>query len=156
MKNFIVLLSALALLMTPSLSLATTQAAKTSTARGYTHTMCDTEGVDGVCAHDVNGDGNDDGDVFAIVDAYEEMTFFFTETGTTGTCDIYAASQAEDVPGTADLSTLNMAQINSTSLAAATDKITISGTFYYVWIQCDAEVAETVTVKMQGATGLKR
>ena len=151
MRNIIAFLVALLVFVAPALSGATTQASKTRVTRGYSHAMCPTFGAGtGVCDNGAAGD-----DLYARVDMYSTVTFNYTEDGT-GACDVYAATQNIDVPGTADLSGLTANKINSTSLSDALDKITFSNfDFYYMWVQCDT-VATSVTVEMQGSIGLER
>ena len=156
MKTLIALLIALVL---PGLSIAATQADKIELSRGYGHYMCQAEGSTGNC------DKNLTPDLYAIVDDYETVTFFLTETGTGSSCDIYATNVEDRGTPLDDTTTVQLIdslddlaanKINSAPLTLANDKITFTDiSFKYMWVKCTA-VGTTTTVYMQGSIGPQR
>ena len=113
--------------------------------------MCDDEDSTGDC--DLGGtDG-----IFAVVDMYESVTFTLSDpTTSTAICEIYAGTVSDDVPGTADLSTLGGSKINSVDLSDSQQRIIFSNISYkYMWIVCTAFDASSL-IEMQGAVGRTR
>jgi hypothetical protein len=151
MKKLIIAMVSLAMLgIVPGISSAGQQASKTSTANGYSHTMCSLESSTGVC------DANGANDLYAIVEMYERVTFTLHTPGNS-VCDIYASTEFEPgVESAADISVYGGDKINSTSLSTTQEKIEYYNLSYkYMWVLCTTNDA-TSTVIMQGSVGLKR
>jgi len=150
-KAFSLLASLLIIAAFPLSTIAATQALKTSLTRGYTHLMCSSETDDGICE-------SASSDIFAVVDGYENLTFFFyQEAGSGSTCEIYATGLRESTINNAtDLSTFNANIINSSSLSSTLDKITFADIgFKYAWVECSLN-GGTVSVEMIGSVGTDR
>ena len=140
-------LVAVGLLAAPVCSFAADEIPGSRTRSGSSFVMCDAQTVAGIC--DSNGQ-NTGSDEYARVDGFDTITFFLTETGTGSSCDIYATSKNDDIPGIANLDTGTASnKINSVALTLTQDKISFTGSFYYAWVHCTS-VGSTTTVIMQG------
>tara|TARA_Y100000310_G_C20499798_1_gene723396 strand:- start:249 stop:755 length:507 start_codon:yes stop_codon:yes gene_type:complete len=150
--KFITFVALIAFLLIPVQVFAADQASKETTATGYYHTLCAAETAIGACG-DV---GAATGDLYAITDRYNVMTFYYSETGSGGSCDIYADSKSAAFTSATDLDSSSALKVNVASLSSTLDKITLSDvSFGYVWIECTV-AATTMTVVMQGSVGPSR
>lgn len=145
------MLIAIAISLAPHATLAATQADSSRTARGKNFTMCSAEQASGACQNSANTQ-----DIYAIVDRYEQFTFFFTQVSSGTTCDIYATDKSASITSVTNLDDFTYLKINSTSLSATADKISIDGTFYYMWIECTVSGVSYPTITMQASEGLER
>jgi len=148
-SNIRIAIATIVALLAPVTLFASSPVAGSKTETGSSYILCNAETSVGVC---------DTGtiDNYTRVDKFSSFTAFLTESGTGSSCDVYVASKNEDVPGTSDLSTLSANKINSVALSATQDKITFSGPFYYLWIDCTAVASTSTTVVVQGSVGTRR
>jgi hypothetical protein len=153
-KLFTVLASLVMLSLVPGIAFAGTQATKTRTANGYSHVMCDSEDGTAVCDATA-GDGTD---IYAIVDAYDSVTFTLVDAGdSTSVCSIFAGTTADSALESAEpITDYGGDKINSVDLSNTQEKIEFYNINYkYIWVSCS--VADTSSkVIMQGSVGRKR
>jgi hypothetical protein len=143
-KLFVLIATAIFMVM-PWTSHATGPAVKTRTPQGDSFVMCNAETDTALPCAGANGD------IYALVDTYDTLTFFFSETsGTPATCDAFALGDV-NVPGTTDLETLSADSLFTTPLSITRRIITLTNVdFKYVWVVCTS-AAMSVTVEMRAA-----
>ena len=146
------------ILFLSSSGFASTQAPSVRTSQGETFVICNSQNLKGsgvVC--DNTGGGGDD--LVAFVHGYNNLTFFFRETGSGSTCQVYAIGHY-DVSGNAinvltenNLATLSNYPMFSTPLSSTQEAITLTGTdFNAVFAICTVPAGATATVEMRGST----
>tara|TARA_R110002020_G_scaffold37165_7_gene112282 strand:+ start:708 stop:1181 length:474 start_codon:yes stop_codon:yes gene_type:complete len=151
MKLFNILVAALVLLFASASLAATNQATNVRTARGYTYLMCDEETNAGTAVCE-----NTTGEIYAIVDRFDTLTFTYLDTGSGNSCDIYGTDQSSDVAGSSDLDAENFeyGPLNSVSLSDTQESITLYDiSFHYIWVTCNGGGSSPVmSVRMSVAT----
>jgi hypothetical protein len=154
MRNLFVALATIVMLALPGAAIAGNQAAKTKTAKGYSHEMCALEASTGQC------DKNLTPGIYAIVDAYDSVTFILNnvdDTASTSVCEIYGVSVYDSaIESTDDITAFGGDKINSTDLQDSQEKIQFNNINYkYMYVICTtADITSTVT--MQGTIGPSR
>ena len=147
------------ILFLSSSGFATTQAPSVRTSQGETFVICNSQNSTGsgvVC--DNTGGGGDD--LVAFVHGYNNLTFFFRESGTAGsTCQVYAIGHydvngnAINVLNTTDLSVLSNYAMFSTPLSATQAAISLTNSdFNAVFAICIVPSGGFATVEMRGST----
>jgi len=131
---------------------ASTQAPSVRTSQGDSYIICDNETDSGA----VCDNGTDDFVVF--VHGYNNLTFFFRESGAAATCQAYAVGHYADngdainVLTTAVLSTLSTDPLFSTPLSATQTAITLTNPdFNAVFVVCTG-AGMNVMVELRGST----
>ena len=148
------------ILFLSSSGFATTQAPSVRTSQGETFVICNSQnstGSDVVCD---NTGGNAGGvDLVAFVHGYNNLTFFFRETGSGSTCQVYAIGHykadgsAINVLTETNLADLYNYAMFSTPLSSTQEAITLTGTdFNAVFAICTVPAGATATVEMRGST----
>ena len=146
------------ILFLSSSGFATTQAPSVRTSQGETFVICNSQnstGSDVVC--DNTGGGGDD--LVAFVHGYNNLTFFFRETGSGSSCQVYAIGHY-DADGSAinvltenNLAVLSNYEMFSTPLSSTQEAITLTGTdFNAVFAVCAISNSSAATVEMRGST----
>ena len=130
------------------------QAQSIRTSQGETYLLCDEQTIPGIAC--INASAQ----LVAFVHGYNNLTFFFRQTGTGSTCQVYAVGHydtdgnAIDVLGAPDLRTLSSYAMFSTPLSATQESITLTGTdFNAVFAVCtNVSGSSAATVEMRGST----
>jgi hypothetical protein len=154
MKLFLALASVAMLSIAPGISFAGQQAAKTRTATGYSHIMCESEDGTAVCDATA-GDGTD---IYAIVDMYEKVTFTLWDAGdSSSVCQIFAGTTEDSALESAEpITNYGGDKINSVDLSDTQEKIEFYNINYkYMWVSCSVADAGSKVI-MQGSVGRKR
>ena len=142
------------ILFLSSSGFATTQAPSVRTSQGETFVICNSQAIS-----DVVCDNADNADLVAFVHGYNNLTFFFRETGSGSTCQVYAIGHY-DANGNAinvltenNLALLSNYAMFSTPLSSTQEAITLTGTdFNAVFAICTVPAGATATVEMRGST----
>ena len=144
------------ILFLSSSGFATTQAPSVRTSQGETFVICNSQASavpPVVCDNAVGAD------LVAFVHGYNNLTFFFRESGTAGsTCQVYAIGHydvngnAINVLNTPDLSVLSNYAMFSTPLSATQAAISLtSSDFNAVFAICTVPAGGFATVEMRGS-----
>tara|TARA_R110000868_G_scaffold4386_3_gene27569 strand:- start:5651 stop:6145 length:495 start_codon:yes stop_codon:yes gene_type:complete len=148
------------ILFLSSSGFATTQAPSVRTSQGETFVICNSQNSTGSNVVCDNAGGNAGGvDLVAFVHGYNNLTFFFRESGTAGsTCQVYAIGHydvngnAINVLNTPDLALLSNYAMFSTPLSATQAAISLtSSDFNAVFAICTVPAGGFATVEMRGS-----
>lgn len=155
MKRFNILLVLFAFLIAGVAKAVPEQAPKERNGRGYTFTMCSAEDATGTAVCE-----GSTGEIYAIVENYDTLTFTYLDTGSGNSCDIYVADQNSDLPGSGniDAAAFLFGPVNTVSLSDSQEVITLSNvSFYYVVVLCNGGgTSPGMTVEMNAAVGRQR